>query len=330
MKDLISSFPNHLREGLEIAEKAQLRNTGMRPENVLITGLGGSGIGGTIVSELCSPTARVPMVINKGYNVPHWVGTETLVIACSYSGNTEETLEASAQSLEQGAMMAGITSGGKLKSLCEERGLNHIIIPGGNPPRSMLGYSLVQLLRLLNNWGVQTPSNWQEDIRNAADFLDENAADIHAQAKKLAEDIDRKIVAVYATAGLGGVATRWRQQINENAKMLGWDAVIPEMNHNELVGWQGGTNDLAAIVLRSEFEHKRNALRVEKNIKHIRRRTQHVHEIMAKGKNPIESALYLINLGDWTSYYLAEISGCDIFDIAVIEDLKEHLQKFSP
>ncbi len=328
MKDLISSFPQHLREGLKIAKEAPLRNTGMRPANVLITGLGGSGIGGTIVSELCMDTARIPVIVNKGYNIPHWVSADTLVIACSYSGNTEETLSASGQGLEHGAMMAGITSGGKLKEFCEERGLNHIIIPGGNPPRSMLGYSFVQLFRLLDNYHIHLPESWEEQIANAADFLESESGAIHDLAKRIANNIDRKVVAVYSTAGLGGVGTRWRQQINENAKMLGWDAVIPEMNHNEMVGWEGGTDGQSVIVLRSEFEHKRNTLRSAVNIERIKKHTPHVHEIVAKGQNRIEAALYLIHLGDWVSYYLHVISGCDIYDISVIEDLKAHLQRF--
>ncbi|KAB2808736.1 bifunctional phosphoglucose/phosphomannose isomerase [Phaeocystidibacter luteus] len=325
MKDLIADFPKHLKDALSIANEAQLRSQGMRPANVLITGMGGSGIGGSIVTELCAPTARIPIAVNKGYSVPHWVGTETLIIASSYSGNTEETLEAALTGLEYGAMLAAITSGGQLKKLCEERGLNHIIIPGGNPPRSMFGYSFVQLFRLLQNYGVQTP-DWETEIANAADYLLENQQQISDDAKALAEKLQDKTLAIYATNGLAGVATRWRQQVNENSKVVGWDAAVPEMNHNELVGWAGGSDDHGAIFLRSETEHKRNGVRAEKNAELLKKQTPHVYSVTAKGKTDIERALYMIHFGDYVSLHLAELKGADMMDIRVIEDLKSHLQ----
>lgn len=327
MKDLIQDFPKHLRDALSIAGNAQLRRQGMRPANILITGLGGSGIGATIVKDLCEATSRLPIAINKGYSVPHWVGAETLMIASSYSGNTEETLEASQRGLEYGAMMAAITSGGQLKELCLDRGLNHIVIPSGNPPRSMLGYSFVQLFRLLSNYDVQTP-DWSNDIAQAADFLEENQDKIKAEAKDLAKAVENKLLVTYATNGLAGVATRWRQQYNENAKILGWDAAIPEMNHNELVGWAGGSEDMAVFILRSKGEHDRNSIRAEKVAEILSKKTPHVHTITAKGDSDIARALYLIHFGDWLSYYLSEQNGSDIMDIDVIESLKDQLKSF--
>lgn len=326
MKDLIKEFPKQLQSALKIAEEAKLRHVGKRPANVLITGLGGSGIGGSIVADLCAQTARIPIAVNKGYNVPHWVGADTLVIASSYSGNTEETLEASAQALEYGAMLAAVTSGGKLKELAKERGLNHILIPGGNPPRSMLAYSFVQLFRILSDYSVHTP-DYQTEIAEAAAFLESEQENIIAEAKKYAQALENKVVATYAANGLGGVATRWRQQFNENAKMLGWDAVIPEMNHNELVGWAGGSDELAAIILRSEDEHERVGMRADLNAKLISEYTSTVLEIHAKGDSPIARVLYLIHLGDYISLHLSEMKGCDIMDIRVIEELKAKLEE---
>lgn len=327
MKRLIQDFPKHLREALAIAEKAQLRNNGKRPANVLITGLGGSGIGGTIVADLCADTARIPIAVNKGYNVPHWVGTDTLVIASSYSGNTEETLEACSQALEYGASLCGITSGGGLKALCEERGLNYIAIPPGNPPRSMLGYSMVQLFRFLSHYGIQTPE-WEEELKAAADFLESESEAIQAEAAELAEQLADRTVAFYASKGLAGVATRWRQQFNENAKTLGWDSAVPEMNHNELVGWAGGSNAMAAVFLESEDDYRRNAFRMEKNAEIISRYTDTVLRVSARGETRLARAMYLIHLGDWVSLLLAEQKGCDIMDIEVIEGLKAELSQF--
>lgn len=325
MKDLIQDFPNQIDKALQIARETPLRNLGKRPSNVLITGLGGSGIGGTIVSDLCAQFARVPIAVNKDYGVPHWVGADTLVIACSYSGNTEETLEACSQALEYGAMLAAITSGGKLKELCVERGLNHIIIPGGNPPRSMLGYSLVQIFKLLSHYGIQTP-NFEADLEVAVEELRASQDDIKLSAKDYAEALKGKLIAIYSCAPYGGVTTRWRQQFNENSKMLGWDSVIPEMNHNQLVGWAGGSDQIAAIILRSEDEHPNNARRADLNAALFKEYTSTVLEIHASGANTISRVFNLIHLGDWISYYLSEINQVDIMDIHVIEDLKSKLQ----
>lgn len=326
MKNLIQDFPNHLEQALELARNAAFMNPGKRPSNVLITGLGGSGIGGSIVAELCANTARVPIVVNKDYTVPHWVGVDTLVIASSYSGNTEETLAAGSQALEYGAMLAAVTSGGKLRELCEERGLNHILIPGGNPPRSMLGYSFVQLFKILAHYGIQVP-DYEKELETAIAELSSGQEQIMKKAELLSESLRGKRVATYAASPLGGVATRWRQQFNENAKMLGWDSVIPEMNHNELVGWASGDDSMAAVFLRSEDEHERSGYRADLNAKLLREYTPHVLEISSEGKTAISRTLYMIHLGDWISYYLSEANGTDIMDIAVIEDLKQKLQE---
>ncbi len=326
MFQLIENFPNHLTEALQICQNTALKPASGKIDNVLITGLGGSGIGGTIVADLIAKQSKVPFLVNKDYQIPAFVGPNTLVFACSYSGNTEETLMAMAASLDAGAQVAVITSGGIAHQRAVELGLNKIVVPGGNPPRSMLGYSLVALLFYVEHYKL-AQINLAEQIPVIARMLlaEQDAMKLHAQ--HLAPKLQDKTLAVYAAEGMGGVATRWRQQLNENSKMPGWDAVVPEMNHNELVGWAGGNSTHAALFLCSNHDYNRNAKRIEISKELILRHTPHVYEVWAKHGTPLAEALYLICWGDWLSYFLSELNQVDIMDIKAIDHLKNELSK---
>jgi len=326
MLQLITDFPNHLLHAAAICSKAQLKSHTNQINNVLITGLGGSGIGGSIVADYAAKHSQVPILVNKDYHIPAFVNKNTLVIACSYSGNTEETLMAMAESLEAGAQVAIVTSGGMILERAKQAGLNAIVVPGGNPPRSMLGYSLVALMHYMRFYNIlQTQP--VEDWQTLANYLLHDQATMQEQSKQLAEKIAHKTVAVYAASGMAGIATRWRQQLNENAKVVGWDAAVPEMNHNELVGWAGGNNNHAAIFLRSNHDYSRNQTRMDISKEIILRKTDLVFDIWAKQNTSWAEALYLIHWGDWLSYYLHEIHQVDIMDIVVIDYLKNELSK---
>ncbi len=326
MLDLIKNLETHLLEGLNIVLKTKLKSNESPVYNVLIEGLGGSGIGGTIVAEWCKNSSAVPILINKDYSLPHWVSENTLVIACSYSGNTEETLEAALEAVAKGAQLAAVTSGGQLAEYCQSVGVSPLIIPGGEPPRGMLGYSLVCLLGILNHYGISTP-NIQEEINQTVSLLQREEENIQKEAESLAVEMQSTTMCIYANEGMGGVATRWRQQLNENSKMVGWDATIPEMNHNELVGWAGGNDNISVVFLTSEGDHPRNLLRTQLNKELIKTYTPKVFEVKAKGNSQMARALYLIHLGDWLSYFLQQLHGVDILDIKVINALKGELAK---
>jgi len=326
MLSLIQDFPNHLTEALAICQNSTLKPASGKIENVLITGLGGSGIGGTIVADLVAKQSKVPFVVNKDYQIPAFVGPNTLVFVCSYSGNTEETLMAMQASVEAGAQIAVITSGGIASKRADELKVNKIVVPGGNPPRSMLGYSLVALLFYIEHYKLANVDLAAQIPAITKMLLAEQDA-MKLQAQLLAPKLQDKVFVVYAAEGMGGVATRWRQQLNENSKMVGWDAVVPEMNHNELVGWDGGTNAIAALFLRSNHDFSRNAKRIEINKELILPHTPHVFEIWAKQGTALAEALYLICWGDWLSYYLSELNKVDIMDIKAIDYLKSELSK---
>lgn len=326
MKNLIQSFPTHLQEALQIIERTTLQAPDKPIKQVVITGLGGSGIGGSIVADLAEAAATVPVWVNKGYQLPGFVNENTLLIACSYSGNTEETLQAFEEAVRRKALIACITSGGTLAQRIKELNLNSLQMEGGNPPRSMLGFSLTFLCHLLEFYKI-VDLKAHATIKESMALLQKNQEEIMHQGEELARKLAGKICALYAADGLGGVAARCRQQWNENSKMLAWDGVVPEMNHNELVGWEGGSAHYAALFLRSEYEYSRNAKRIEINKQIIASKTIHCHEIWGKGGSILAQALYLIHYGDWISYYLSEINQVDILDISSIDFLKSELSK---
>ena len=326
MFQLIENFPNHLTEALAICRDTALKPVKTQINNVLITGLGGSGIGGTIVSDLLAPQCKVPITVNKDYQVPAFVGPNTLVIACSYSGNTEETLIALGGCVEAGAEIAVITSGGTIEKRADELGANKIVVPGGNPPRSMFGYAAVCLLYYAEHYGLGI-FDLEHDIPFTAKKLIAIQEEMKEQSQQLAPKLAEKVFAIYAASGMGGVATRLRQQLNENAKMPGWDAEVPEMNHNELVGWEGGNESLSAVFLRSSHDYARNAKRIDINKQLILQKTSSVFEIWAEQGSRLFETLYLIHWGDWLSYHLSEINQVDIMDIKAIDYLKSELSK---
>ena len=326
MNDYINDFSNHLREAIEIANNTTLTPYTKEIRNVLICGLGGSGIGGTIVSDIISSKVNIPIAATKDYSIPNFVNEHTLVIANSYSGNTEETLYALEKCQARGAEIAVISSGGKLKAIAEENEYNKIIIPGNHPPRGMIGYAFTELFFMLNHYGIIDDS-FKADFDKAITLLDTEKADIQKQAMDLAKKMYKQTPVIYVANGFEGVAVRFRQQLNENSKMLCWHNVIPEMNHNELLGWRTNVDDLAVVYFRNKCDYDRNQIRMDINKKVISKFTSNITEIWSKGDSLIENSLYHISLGDWVSWYLSEMNNVDAIEIDVIEFLKGELAK---
>lgn len=326
MDELIAGFPAQLKEAVEIGKNAQIKAPANPIQNVLISGLGGSGIGGKIVSQLVAGSINVPVTINNDYALPAFVNENTLVIISSYSGNTEETLAAMESALNKNAEVACITSGGKALSLSQEHGLNHIIIPGGNPPRACLGYSLTQQFYLLHKYGLIS-GEFESQLENAIVLIENEREAIHQKAKEVTDAIHGKRPVIYAEAASEGLAVRFRQQLNENSKTLCWHHVFPEMNHNELVGWAGGSEQLAVILFRNETDYSRTQVRMNISKEIFEQYTNTIIELYSKGNSAIERSIYLINLGDWISFYLAQKNAVDPIEIEVIDHLKSELAK---
>jgi len=326
MNEYIDDFSNHLREAIEIANNTSLTSCTKEIRNVLICGLGGSGIGGTIVSDIISPKVNIPITSTKDYSVPNFVNEHTLVIANSYSGNTEETLYALEKCQAKGAEIAVITSGGKLKVIADKNKYNKIIIPGNQPPRAMFGYAFTELFFMLHHYRIIDDS-FKTDFDKAITLIDSEKANIQKQAISLAKKMHKQTPVIYVANGFEGVAVRFRQQLNENSKMLCWHHVVPEMNHNELLGWRTNINDLAVVYFRNKSDYNRNQIRMDINKKVISKFTENITQIWSKGDSLIENSLYHINLGDWVSWYLSVMNNVDAIEIDVIDFLKGELAK---
>ena len=326
MNNYIEDFTNHLKDAIKIGNESSFVAAKNSISNILICGLGGSGIGGTIVQDLLSKKISIPISATKGYSIPEFVDQSTLVIACSYSGNTEETLMALDKCFEKKAEVAIVTSGGELEKIAKEKNLNHIIIPGGHPPRAMFGYGFTELFYVLYNYNIIS-DYFISDFEKAISLLDKEHENIIKKAKSLANKMHKTTPIIYAAEGYEGVSVRLRQQINENSKMLCWHHVIPEMNHNELLGWRTNVDNLSVLYLRNQSDFYRNSTRIEINQSVIRKYTDNVSEVWSLGDSDLQNTLYHINLGDWISWYLSVLNNVDAIEIDVINYLKGELSK---
>ena len=326
MKTLVANFSKQLTEAIQIGSKAKLTPSKNNIQNVLICGLGGSGIGGTIVSQLVTPLGNVPIDTCKGYFIPAYVNEKTLLIISSYSGNTEETLQCLEEAIKKNAKIVCITSGGTVEQISKEKGFDHIVVPGGMPPRSCLGYSLVQLFFILSYFKIIN-DGFKKELEAAVKLIDSEETAIIEEATALAKKIDGKFPVIYATTLNEGIAVRFRQQLNENAKILCWHHIIPEMNHNELVGWTEKNENYVVLFLLDKDEYSRNLARVEINKEIIKKCTSSIIDIYSKGNSAIEKAIYFIHLGDWVSVILGESRGADLMEVKVIDHLKSALSK---
>lgn len=326
MDQLISGFPSQLKEALEIGVKAKIRPASNKIGNIVVSGLGGSGIGGNLTAQLVSDQLKVPFIVNKDYFLPGFVGPESLVIISSYSGNTEETVNAFGQAIDKGARVICVTSNGKILEEAKSRDLDYIQIPGGNPPRACLGYSFVQQLFILHQLGL-TDDRIIRELDNAVKLIEGLQETIRALAAELSQKLIGKIPVIYACTPYEPVAVRFRQQLNENSKILCWHHIIPEMNHNELVGWRDNYENIAALFLVNEDDYPRNSQRINLNKGIIAKYASSVHEIRSIGDNATERNIYLIHLTDWISWYLSQIRNMDATEVNVIDYLKGELAK---
>jgi len=327
MDKMIARFPGQLEEALDIGRSTALKQHSERIENVYIAGLGVSGIGANFVAQFVRGECKVPISVGKGYSIPASVGKQTLAIASSYSGNTEETLASFALMEKTGAKLIVISSGGKLIEISKEKGYDFVLLPDGWPsPNACLGFSLVQQLCVLYKFGLISDSTIKR-VERSASSLRNQMEEIKVQAQEVAIRLDKKIPVIYTTARMEPVAIRLRQQINENSKMLCWHHVIPEMNHNELVGWRDQRNELAVLYLRNDDDFERNAIRIDINREIISEYADTIIEVYSQGENVVEKVLYLVHLGDWISWYLSVLNGVDCIEKEVIDYLKSELSK---
>lgn len=326
MKQLILNFPNNISEALAIAENFTPKIDSSRVQQIVICGMGGSGIGGRIVSQWVEDFCTVPVLSVQDYTLPAFVGENSLVIGSSYSGNTEETLFAIEEAAKRGAQIIGICSGGKLAEICAANNYPWVKVPGGNPPRTALAFSLVQLCKIFQATGFG-PADMLTQVENGRQLIEARLEAIQSEAMDVAQLLQKRVIAIYAGAAYEAITIRAKQQINENSKELCWQHVIPEMNHNELVGWGDGDARFAALFLQTNDLSARNQRRFEISVERTKSKTDCVVLINALGENRIERSIYLIHLIDWVSLYLSNLKQGDPIEIDIIDYLKDELGK---
>lgn len=333
MLRLTDEFPEQCARALEIARTAAIAPL-PKPAHVVLTGLGGSAAGGDFVKALFEVAGDVPFSVNRDYHLPNYVGPNTLVIASSYSGNTEETLSAYADARRRGASVLAVTSGGKLADLAEADGMPVIRIPGGQPPRTALGFMFVPVVVACERLGLLPEQDWDALIELLEQCVKAWGVGDPAEAnpaKQLALALQGKVSVLY---GLGGwqaaVANRWKGQINENAKNMAFANAFPELNHNEILGWVmadgQGVQRWVAVVLEDGSESAKMKARWRVTSKLIGGMAE-TYGAEAEGETLLERMLSLALLGDYVSLYLAALNGVDPENIDSINVLKAELAK---
>lgn len=346
MCELLSDFPKQCTEGVEIGENfcntKDFENFSKdigRISKLVISGMGGSAIGGDIIRALLMDKAKIPVFVSRDYSIPSFVGDDTLFLAISYSGNTEETIFSAIQAMEKGAKLLAISSGGKLSSLAQDKGFPSIRIPGGRPPRCSVGYLLFPILVVLSRMGICSEIS-REEISYAISDLERLSTSIGPgspyevnRAKQLANRLFGKIPLIYASQKMEAVALRWRTQINENSKMVAIHHVFPEMNHNEIVGWEeiGTFGKLMGVVfIRDKEDGERNSVRMDVTISLIKDKAGAIEEVRTEGSNRLSRILHAIYIGDFTSFYLAILRRVDPTPVKTIDLLKKELANRIP
>lgn len=335
MYDRIKDFPTQVEEAIAIGAAAQWALNVRSVEHIVLCGLGGSAIGGDLLRSYLADELEVPFIVNRHYSLPKFVGKNSLVIISSYSGNTEETNACHKEAIKRGSKILCISSGGLVEKIAKQNKQPHIKVPGGPSPRAALGYSFFPLLIALTR--LKFVRNKQREIRETLAMLRSKAEEygnpesVTNGALNLAKQLQSRIGVIYSpTERFDAVNTRWRGQIAENGKSLTWGHVVPEMNHNELVGWKvlkEQMRDMHVIFLRDKEDHPRVSVRMEITKQILNEHTQHIAEVWSEGKFRLTRMFSLVHLGDWVSLYLAVLNNEDPMPVRVIDYLKSELSK---
>ena len=326
----VLAIPEHLRDALWKAESAQLSEWDS-PAGLVVAGMGGSAIGGSLARAALGDTASRPILAARAYGLPPWTTPDTTVLCSSYSGDTEETLACYEAAGALGAKRVVATSGGKLADLARADGVPVIPVAGGLQPRAAVAYMTVAALEVAFRCGAGP--RCASDIDVAAEHLEELVvewgpeAPDDSEAKNLARGVVGTVPVVYGAGLTTTIAYRWKTQLNENAKVPAFWHELPEADHNELVGWTGAA-DLArfsAVFLEDSDTHPRIVDRVDLTEGLIREVAGLTSRVQTRGTTSFERVFSMILLGDLVSIYLAALRGVDPGPVALIEQLKEQL-----
>jgi len=331
----IAALPSDLKKAWELGLSLSLPDF-PKINKIIISGMGGSAIGGDLFGNYLSTFTKIPVICHRGYDLPAWAeGEETLVICSSHSGNTEETLSSFHTALEQYCSLLTISTGGKLEEEALARGIPHWKFSHHGQPRTAIGWSFGLLLALAERLGIV--QNQKETVEQAcAVMLDQNAR-FHPEVpvmknepRRLAGQLLERNILVFASGELEVVARRWKTQINENAKAWASFEGISEMNHNTLAGLVYPDflfEKSSAIFLRSSYDHPRNQLRIDLSMQAFLEAGIAVDSVRAVGDCRLAEMFSLLQFGDYLSYYLALDYDVDPTPIEALNRLKQAISQ---
>jgi glucose/mannose-6-phosphate isomerase len=334
MLALVAGLGTQLGEAFDVGRRASGLPAAGGIRSIAVCGMGGSGIVGDVLRAAWAARLPVPVVSVKGYQLPAFCGPDTLVLAVSYSGETEETLAAYAQSVGAGCRVVAICSGGQLAELARTDGVPHVSVPGHVPaPRAALGHLIGACAGVLEATGLIPDAG--AELIDASGVLHQLSSELGPdrstegnRAKSLAAWLQDRTPVVWGSEGIADAAAlRWKTQLNENAKRPAFHAALPELDHNEIEGWTEGAGDrFALVILRHSLEHPRIARRVQATREAIAGSGLGSREVSVVGKSSMEVLLSLVMLGDFTSTYLAILQGVDPMPVRVLSRLKQRLR----
>lgn len=328
-------FPEQCRRAWDNSARLRLPPEYANVNRVVVSGMGGSAIGGDFIRRLAILDNTVPVAVHREYGRPPFVDGNTLLIFSSYSGNTEETLSCFAESLNTKARKLAITTGGKLKELAQQEGLPVLTIDYASPPRAAFPHSFVSLLGVVSALGLIRDK--AADFKEALQVLEATSRDTNEgmplasnPAKQLAAELHSRLAVVYGAGLLTEVAQRWKTQINENSKAWAFHETLPELNHNAVVGYQFPPEVGAGamvVLLHSTLLHQRVSVRYHLTQEILARQAIKHRMVEAPGRGSLAQMLGMVLLGDYVSFYLAILNSVDPTGVAQIDYLKSHLSQ---
>jgi len=333
MLSFCTEAPKHYERAATLAKRVLV--SFRKPQAITVAGMGGSAIGGELLKDWARDRIVVPIEVCRDYSLPAYADKNTLVFVTSYSGETEESLSAFLDAIKRKCMIVCISSGGKLREYAEKLGFPHLLVPSGMAPRATLPYLFMPLPVLLEQMGLV--SGVSAEVSETVRIL-ERVSSVNSlktptgenSSKMLALDVRGAVPVVYGFGIYRAVAQRFKTQFNENSKVPAKWEFFPELNHNEIVGWEG-VKQLAkcfsVILIRDGNETEATKKRIEVTKELMNKESLKIHEVMAKGKSTMAKMASVICIGDFTSVYLAVLRGIDPTPVKTISFLKERLEQ---
>ncbi len=333
LSDLVAT-PNYCRDAIKRAEQVSVPKW-LKPNNIVVVGMGGSAIGGEILHDWLRDMLPMPVEVCRDYDLPAYVNKDTLVFTNSYSGNTEETLTAFLTAIRRKCNVIAVTSGGQLESFCKQLQIPYTIIPKGLQPRVAVPYLFFPLPVIMKKMGIiyKIDNELEETIKILERIIEANAPTVptkNNRAKQLATELVDTVPVIYGFRQYNSIAQRLKAQFNENSKVPSKFEAFPELNHNEIVGYEAPESLIkkySIILIRDPKEPPEIRNRIETTTNLVFNRVKRVIEITADGEGKLAKMFSILCMGDLVSVYLAILQNKDPTPVRIIDKVKSELAK---